>query len=57
MTTDSEDIAIAAAAMTGDSRMPKNGYRTPAATGKPLRAATAGWSGQMALAVRANGSA
>ncbi len=30
-TTDSEDSAIAAAAMTGDSRMPENGYKIPAA--------------------------
>ena len=30
-----DDSAIAAAAMIGDSRMPKNGYNTPAATGTP----------------------
>lgn len=30
-----EDSAMAAAAMIGDSRMPKNGYSTPAATGMP----------------------
>ena len=30
-----EDSAIAAAAMIGDSRMPKNGYSAPAATGTP----------------------
>src|SRR5690606_22416432 len=30
-----DDSAIAAAAMTGDSRMPKTGYRIPAATGTP----------------------
>ncbi len=30
-----EDSAMAAAAMIGDSRMPKIGYSTPAATGTP----------------------
>ena len=30
-----DDSAMAAAAMIGDSRMPKNGYSTPAATGMP----------------------
>ena len=30
-----DDSAMAAAAMIGDSRMPKNGYSTPAATGTP----------------------
>jgi hypothetical protein len=30
-----EDIAIAAAPMTGESRMPKKGYSTPAAIGTP----------------------
>lgn len=34
-TTLTDDRAIAAAAMIGDSRMPKNGYNTPAATGTP----------------------
>ena len=31
-----DDSAIAAAAMMGESRMPKNGYSTPAATGTPI---------------------
>jgi len=35
-TTDKDDSAIAAAAMAGDSRMPKNGYKIPAATGIPM---------------------
>jgi hypothetical protein len=30
-----DDSAIAAAATTGDSSSPKNGYRTPAASGIP----------------------
>jgi len=34
-TTLTEDSAIAAAAIIGDSRMPKKGYRTPAAIGTP----------------------
>ncbi len=34
-TTDTELRLIAAAAMTGESRMPKNGYSTPAAIGTP----------------------
>lgn len=34
-TTDTDDRLIAAAANIGDSRMPKNGNRTPAATGTP----------------------
>lgn len=33
--TDTELKLIAAAAMMGESRMPKNGYRTPAAIGIP----------------------
>jgi len=33
--TDTELKLIAAAAMMGERRMPKNGYRTPAATGTP----------------------
>ena len=35
-TTDSDDSAIAAAAMTGDSRIPAIGYKIPAATGMPM---------------------
>ncbi len=34
-TTLTEDSAIAAAAITGESRIPKNGYSAPAATGTP----------------------
>ena len=34
-TTETEDSDIAAAAKIGESRMPKNGYRTPAAIGTP----------------------
>ena len=34
--TDTELSDIAAAAIIGDSRMPKNGYSTPAATGTPM---------------------
>ena len=34
--TDTELSAMAAAAITGDSRMPATGYRTPAATGTPM---------------------
>ena len=34
-TTDTELSAMAAAAITGDSRMPATGYSTPAATGMP----------------------
>ena len=30
-----DDSAMAAAAMAGDNVSPKNGYRTPAATGTP----------------------
>ncbi len=33
--TDTELKLMAAAAIIGDSRMPKNGYRIPAATGTP----------------------
>src|SRR5215207_6093859 len=36
VTTDSDDRAIAAAAMIGDRRMPKNGYNRPAAIGMPI---------------------
>src|SRR5512133_618145 len=35
VTTDSDDRAIAAAAMIGDRWMPKNGYNSPAAIGMP----------------------
>ena len=35
-TTDRELSAIAAAAMIGDSRIPSNGYKIPAATGIPM---------------------
>src|SRR5262245_25670224 len=35
VTTDSDEKAIAAAAMIGERRIPKNGYNTPAATGMP----------------------
>jgi len=35
-TTDREDSAIAAAAIIGDSRIPRNGYKIPAATGIPV---------------------
>ena len=35
LTTDTELIAIAAAAKIGESSNPKAGYRTPAATGTP----------------------
>jgi hypothetical protein len=35
-TTDSDESAMAAAAMMGDSRMPTNGYSTPAAIGMPM---------------------
>jgi hypothetical protein len=34
--TDTELSAIAAAAITGDSRTPATGYSTPAATGTPM---------------------
>jgi hypothetical protein len=34
-TTLTDESAMAAAAMIGDSRMPKNGNSTPAATGTP----------------------
>ncbi len=33
--TETELKLIAAAAMTGDNKIPKNGYKTPAATGTP----------------------
>lgn len=33
--TETELKLIAAAAIIGDSKMPKNGYSTPAATGTP----------------------
>ena len=36
LTTDTELRLIAAAASAGDSSTPKNGYRTPAATGMPM---------------------
>jgi len=35
LTTETELMAIAAAANTGFNRMPKNGYKTPAAMGMP----------------------
>src|SRR3954469_8463158 len=35
LTTETELIAIAAPAKIGESRMPKNGYNAPAATGTP----------------------
>jgi len=35
-TTDREDSAIAAAAIIGDNRIPRNGYKIPAATGIPV---------------------
>lgn len=34
--TDTDDRLIAAAAIIGDSRVPVNGYSTPAATGMPM---------------------
>jgi hypothetical protein len=34
-TTLTEDNAMAAAAIVGDSKMPKTGYSAPAATGTP----------------------
>ena len=36
VTTDSDEAAMAAAAMVGDSTIPKNGYSSPAATGMPM---------------------
>ena len=34
--TETEEKLIAAAAITGESSMPKNGYKTPAAMGTPI---------------------
>jgi pyruvate formate-lyase activating enzyme-like uncharacterized protein len=34
--TETDEKLIAAAAMTGESKIPKTGYNTPAATGTPM---------------------
>ena len=34
--TETEEKDMAAAAMTGESKIPKTGYNTPAATGTPM---------------------